>query len=247
MSPLPISTLIPSTTIPTAVFPPKSPQSSPLSDPKQPRHSHSQTQSSSSLSLVPTTRRKAAAGVILTSIVSLIHFLHQPPVATAFSLGISGPKDWLREQKKKASKYLLAPIDASRNSLQAAYLIITSGTSPEKDLEEVRRLLISASRDCIPQERNSIVTFQSNTGVEVCTFKLVLKNAASLLEDTDPTKVEAEVKLTDLERSLSSLNTVANGTSPRLVSDRQKVADALMDTISSLNKFEQGVKDCLEI
>ncbi|XP_023742225.1 uncharacterized protein LOC111890314 isoform X2 [Lactuca sativa] len=240
MSPPPISTLIPSTTILTAVFPPKSPQSSSLSDPKQ-------SQSSSSLSLVPTTRRKAAAGVILTSIVSLIHFLHQPPVATAFSLGISGPKDWLREQKKKASKYLLAPIDASRNSLQAAYLIITSGTSPEKDLEEVQRLLISASRDCIPQERNSIVTFQSNTGVEVCTFKLVLKNAASLLEDTDPTKVEAEAKLTDLERSLSSLNTVANGTSPRLVSDRQKVADALMDTISSLNKFEQGVKDCLEI
>ncbi|CAH1419261.1 unnamed protein product [Lactuca virosa] len=244
MSPPPISTLIPSTTILTAVFPPKSPQPSPLSDPKQPPHSHSQTQSSSSFSLVPTTRRKAAAGVILTSIVSLIH---QPPVATAFSFGISGPKDWLREQKKKASKYLLAPIDASRNSLQAAYLIITSGTSPEKDLEEVQRLLISASRDCIPQERNSIVTFQSNTGVEVCTFKLVLKNAASLLDDKDPTKIEAETKLNDLERSFSSLNSVTNGTTPQLVSDRQKVADALMDTISSLNKFEQGVKDCLEI
>ena len=28
---------------------------------------------------------------------------------------------------------------------------------------------------------------------------------------------------------------------------RQKVADALMDTISSLNKFEQGIKDCLEV
>jgi hypothetical protein len=27
---------------------------------------------------------------------------------------------------------------------------------------------------------------------------------------------------------------------------RQKVADALMNTISSLDKFEQGVKDCLE-
>lgn len=36
--------------------------------------------------------------------------------------------------------------------------------------------------------------------LQVCTFKLVLKNAASLLEDTDPTKVEAEAKLTDLER-----------------------------------------------
>lgn len=243
MSPPPISTLISSPIIHTAVFPPKVPKPSPLSDLNQPP-----PPSSSLLSLIPTTRREAAAGVILTSIASLIPSLCQPPVATAFSFGISGPKDWLREQKKKASKYLLAPIDASRNSLQAAYLLITgSGTSPEKDLEEVQRLLVSAARDCIPQERNSIVTFQSKTGVEVCTFRLVLKNAASLLDDKDPTLLEAEAKLSDLERSFSSLNSVANGTAPQIVSNRQKVADALMDTISSLNNFEQGVKDCLEI
>ncbi|XP_076892069.1 uncharacterized protein LOC143543692 isoform X1 [Bidens hawaiensis] len=227
MSPPSISTLI-STTTTTTLFPPKPP---PLSN---------------STHLL-TTRRAAAASVILTSLTSL---LHQPPVATAFSLGISGPKDWLRDQKKKAAKYLLAPIDASRNTLQAAYLLISSGgetISPEKDLEEVQRLLISAARDCIPQERTSIVTFQSNTGVEVCTFKLVLKNAASLLEDKDPIKLQAEAKLTDLERSFSSLNSVAKVSAPQLASDRQKVADALMDTISSLNIFEQGIKDCLEI
>ncbi|KAK9054368.1 hypothetical protein SSX86_025446 [Deinandra increscens subsp. villosa] len=234
MSPPPISTLIPSTTVITASFPPKSP---PLSD-----SIHPQTQSSSLL----TSRREAAAAAILTSIASLTPFLHQPPVATAFSLGISGPKDWLRDQKKKAVKYLLAPIDASRNSLQAAYLLIT-GASPEKDLEEVQKLIISAARDCIPKERNSIVTFQSNTGVEVCTFKLVFKNAASLLDEKDPTKLETEAMLTDLERSFSSLNSVANRTAPQLISDRQKVADALMDTISSLNNFEQGIKNCLEI
>ncbi|KAJ9567381.1 hypothetical protein OSB04_003347 [Centaurea solstitialis] len=234
MSPPPLSTLIPSPT--TTVFPPNPPKPSPFSDLPPPS-------SSSLLSLIPTTRREAAAGLILTSIASL----YQPPLATAFSFGISGPKDWLREQKKKASKYLLAPIDASRNSLQAAYILISSGTSPEKDLEEVQRLLVSAARDCIPQERNSIVTFQSKTGVEVCTFKLVLKNAASLLDDKDPTLLEAEAKLSDLERSFSSLNSVANGTAAQIVSDRQKVADALMDTISSLNSFEQGVKDCLEI
>ncbi|XP_076892071.1 uncharacterized protein LOC143543692 isoform X3 [Bidens hawaiensis] len=225
MSPPSISTLI-STTTTTTLFPPKPP---PLSN---------------STHLL-TTRRAAAASVILTSLTSL---LHQPPVATAFSLGISGPKDWLRDQKKKAAKYLLAPIDASRNTLQAAYLLISGETiSPEKDLEEVQRLLISAARDCIPQERTSIVTFQSNTGVEVCTFKLVLKNAASLLEDKDPIKLQAEAKLTDLERSFSSLNSVAKVSAPQLASDRQKVADALMDTISSLNIFEQGIKDCLEI
>nr|GEW78428.1 abelson tyrosine-protein kinase [Tanacetum cinerariifolium] len=190
-------------------------------------------------------RGMTTAAVILASIASL---LSHPPPATAFSFGISGPKDWLRYQKKKAAKYLLAPIDASRNSLNSAYILITgSGTSPEKDLQEVQRLLISASRDCIPQERNSVVTFQSKTGVEVCTFKLVLKNAASLLDDKDPIKLEAEAKLGVLERSFSSLNSVANGTAPQLVPDRQKVADALMDTISSLNNFEQGIKDCLEI
>ena len=37
-------------------------------------------------------------------------------------------------------------------------------------MEEVKRLLISASRDCIPQERNSVVTFQYKTGVEVLIF-----------------------------------------------------------------------------
>ncbi|XP_076940155.1 uncharacterized protein LOC143609225 [Bidens hawaiensis] len=231
MSPPSISTLISTTTttttVTTGLFPPKSP---PLSN-----YTH-----------LLTSRRVAAAGLLLTSLTSL---LHQPPVATAFSLGISGPKDWLRDQKKKAAKYLLAPIDASRNSLQAAYLLITGSetTSPEKDLEDVQRLLISAARDCIPQERNSIVTFQSNTGVEVCTFKLVLKNAASLLDDKDPIKLQAEAKLSDLERSFSSLNRVANGSAPQLESDRQKVADALMDTISSLHIFEQGIKDCLEI
>ncbi|KVI06555.1 hypothetical protein Ccrd_015091 [Cynara cardunculus var. scolymus] len=259
MSPPPISTLIPSPNpiILTALFPPKAPKPSPPSDSN---HYQPPPQSSSLLNLIPTTRREAATGVILTSIASLIPSFSQPPLATAFSFGISGPKDWLREQKKKASKYLLAPIDASRNSLQAAYLLITgSGTSPEKDLEEVQRLLASAARDCIPQERNSIVTFQSKTGVEVCTFRLVLKNAASLLDDKDPTLLEAEAKLSDLERyltinlsyksyvSFSSLNSVANGTAPQILSNRQKVADALMDTISSLNNFEQGVKDCLEI
>ncbi|XP_024969003.1 uncharacterized protein LOC112508565 isoform X2 [Cynara cardunculus var. scolymus] len=222
MSPPPISTLIPSPNpiILTALFPPKAPKPSPPSDSN---HYQPPPQSSSLLNLIPTTRREAATGVILTSIASLIPSFSQPPLATAFSFGISGPKDWLREQKKKASKYLLAPIDASRNSLQAAYLLITgSGTSPEKDLEEVQRLLASAARDCIPQERNSIVTFQSKTGVEVCTFRLVLKNAASLLDDKDPTLLEAEAKLSDLERSFSSLNSVANGTAPQILSNRQK-------------------------
>ncbi|KAJ6329752.1 hypothetical protein OIU77_011252 [Salix suchowensis] len=159
-----------------------------------------------------------------------------------------GPKDWLKDQKKKTAKYLLAPIDASREILRSAYLFLTDSQSEfkEKKLEEVQRLLKSAARDCVPQDRNSFVAFQANTGVEVCTFRLILKNAVSLLDKTDPVKLEAEAILNDLIRSFTSLDGLANEANAQLSSDRQKVTDALMNTISSLDKFEQGVKDCLE-
>ncbi|GFP98433.1 hypothetical protein PHJA_001987200 [Phtheirospermum japonicum] len=114
-------------------------------------------------------------------------------------------------------------------------------------MEEIQKLLVSAARDCVPQDRNSFVEFQSNTGVEVCTFRLIVKNASSLLDDRDPIKSEAEAKLDDLIRSFSSLNGMARERGIQLTSNRQKVADALKDTISSLNEFEQGIKDCLQI
>ncbi|MCL7036009.1 hypothetical protein MKW94_027973 [Papaver nudicaule] len=191
-----------------------------------------------------TNRRNFSIFPLLT----LIPFLYQPSPASAFSLGISGPKDWLRDQKKKASKYVLAPIDSSRNSLRTAHLLLSKDSdNPDKDFEEVQNLLRSATRDCVPLERNSFVSFQASTGVEVCTFSLVLKNAASLLEDNDPVKLETEAILGSLIRSLSSLNGVANDADFQLASSREKVADALLDTITSLDKFEQGIKDCLEI
>ncbi|TXG52235.1 hypothetical protein EZV62_021404 [Acer yangbiense] len=213
--------------------------------------------------------------------------LSQPEPANAFSFGISGPKDWLKEQKKKSSNFLLAPVDASRQILNSAYLLLVARESDysEKDLEEIQGMLRSAARDCVPQERNSFVTFQANTGVEVCTFRLIVKNAASLLDNKDPAKLEAEAILNDLVRSFTSLNSLVGDTDIQISSKRyfgeflcklflhaglkslqtyqlldlfrlvnlslmvvtQKLADALTDTISSLNKFEQGIKDCLEI
>ncbi|KAH8489869.1 hypothetical protein Peur_058717 [Populus x canadensis] len=181
---------------------------------------------------------------------ALLSFLALVPSApaSAFSVGISGPKDWLKDQKKKSAKYILAPIDASREILRSAYLLLTDSQPEfkEEKLEEVQRLLKSAARDCVPQDRNSFVAFQANTGVEVCTFRLIVKNAASLLDKRDPAKLEAEAILDDLIRSFTSLDGLANEANAQLASDRQKVADALMNTISSLDKFEQGVKDCLE-
>lgn len=179
-----------------------------------------------------------------------LSFIALSPVApaSAFSFGISGPKDWLKEQKKKASKFVLAPIDASREILRSAYLLLTKDSEyTNKDLEEIQVLVRSAARDCVPQERNSIVSFQASTGVEVCTFRLVVKNASSLLDNNDPVKLEAEAMLNDLIRSFTSLNGLASETDIQLASNRQKVAVALMDTISFLDKFEQGVIECLEV
>ncbi|XP_040996971.1 uncharacterized protein LOC121242993 [Juglans microcarpa x Juglans regia] len=191
-------------------------------------------------------RRDAAS----LSFLALVPFFSPvAPPASAFSIGISGPKDWLKEQKRKASKFLLAPIDASRESLRSAYLLLTAVGSEytNEDLEKVQGLLRSAARDCVPQDRNSIVSFQASTGVEVCTFRLVVKNAASLLDNKDPVKLEAEAILSDLIRSFTSLNGLAGEADIQVASNRQNVAAALMDTISCLDKFEQGIKECLEV
>lgn len=40
---------------------------------------------------------------------------------------------------------------------------------------------------------------------QVCTFQLVLKNAASLLDNNDPIKLEAEASLRDLVRYFTAL------------------------------------------
>eukprot|EP00262_Sarcandra_glabra_P001994 TRINITY_DN12212_c0_g1_i1.p1 TRINITY_DN12212_c0_g1~~TRINITY_DN12212_c0_g1_i1.p1 ORF type:complete len:241 (-),score=31.83 TRINITY_DN12212_c0_g1_i1:485-1207(-) len=188
---------------------------------------------------------------IFTSLLPLLpYYLFNPPApANAFSLGISGPKEWLKEQKKKAYKVLLAPIDASRESLHAAYRLLTSpdsGSSIE-DLGEVQRLLNAAARDCVPQERNSFVAFQARTGVEVCTFRLIVKNASSLLDDRDPVKLEAEAMLGDLIRSFTFLDGVANNGDLPFGSNRQKLQDGLLGTISALDKLERGIMDCLGV
>ncbi|XP_021733132.1 uncharacterized protein LOC110699949 isoform X3 [Chenopodium quinoa] len=184
-------------------------------------------------------------------LLSITPFLLQsPPPAVAFNLGISGPKDWLREQKKKSIKYLLAPIDASQEILRYAYQLLMAKdvNYEQKDLEEIQGMLKSAARDCVAEDRNSLVAFQAKTGVEVCTFKLVVTNASSLLDDGDSAKFEAEARLSDLIRSFTFLNGVAKEADFQLVSDsRQKVANAVMDSLSSLNNFEQGIKGCIDI
>ncbi|XP_039828322.1 uncharacterized protein LOC120689932 isoform X1 [Panicum virgatum] len=169
------------------------------------------------------------------------------PAAAAFSLGIPGPKELLREQKKKSASFLLAPIAASRDTLLKAQALLASPTASAEDAEEVRGRIGAAGRDCVPRQRNSIVAFQSKTGVEVCTFSLILKNAASLLANKDPLKVEADTRLGELIQSFSDLGTVVENSNFELIGDREKMKDGLLSTISALDKFEQSVKDCLGV
>nr|KYP64588.1 hypothetical protein KK1_019189 [Cajanus cajan] len=98
---------------------------------------------------------------------------------------ISTKRETIRPEKKTPERIAEAESDA---------------TYTDEDLEKIQQLFVSAARDCVPQDRNSFVTFQANTGVEVCTFRLVVKNAASLLGDKDPVKLKAEALLDNLIR-----------------------------------------------
>ncbi|XP_020272606.1 uncharacterized protein LOC109847777 [Asparagus officinalis] len=205
-----------------------------------PSHRHQKPNQNPNPSFSFTSRR---AALLLLSLPSLIA---QPPPSTAISLGISGPKEWLRGQKKKAARYVLDPIVASQRSLRSAYLLMTS-EAVDGVSEEIKRLLNSARRDCVPQERSSVVAFQARSGVEVCTFKLIVKNAASLLDDSDPVKLEAEDRLDVLIRSFSALGTTVDKSDFRLNADREKVKEGLTDSIYALGKFGQAIKDCLGV
>ncbi|KAF3775070.1 hypothetical protein EJ110_NYTH51413 [Nymphaea thermarum] len=186
-------------------------------------------------------RRKAAA------LCCLVAFLASGyPSRAALALGTSGLKEWLKEQKRKASKYVLAPIDASRQRLRTAYdLLKSSPDNSSNVVEETKRLVNVAARDCVPQDRNSFVAFQASTGVEVCTFRLIVKNASSLLDAKDPVKLEAEALLGSLIRSFVLLGDVLDATD--LASDREKVEGRLIDAIAALDNFEQGIKNCLDV
>lgn len=47
---------------------------------------------------------------------------------------------------------------------------VASPSASAEDAEEVRGRIGAAGRDCVPRQRNSIVAFQSRTGVEVGAF-----------------------------------------------------------------------------
>ncbi|KAG6549026.1 hypothetical protein Mapa_009469 [Marchantia paleacea] len=167
--------------------------------------------------------------------------------ASAFSPGFSGMKDWLKGQKQKTSQFLLTPIDASRDRLKTALLLLSEGDLSKEGIEEAGRLVKVASRDCMPAEDGSIIGFQSRTGVEVCTFRLVLKNASSLLADSDPVKAKAEEDLQALIQSFVILDGLLATDNTGDSVDRESLTGALKETCLALDQFDAGVRACLGI
>ncbi|EMS47230.1 hypothetical protein TRIUR3_00981 [Triticum urartu] len=115
-------------------------------------------------------------------------------------LSRAGPKELLREQKRKSARFLLAPIAASRETLVKAQNLLVLGNC---DLRNAASENASAA-----------------DAEEVCTFSLILKNAASLLDDKDPLKVEADTSLAELIQSFSDLGTVVENSNFELSDDR---------------------------
>ncbi|KAA8528646.1 hypothetical protein F0562_036001 [Nyssa sinensis] len=100
------------------------------------------------------------------------------------------------------------------NSLQIAILILWTRTWMKFGGCSVPLLRIVF-------RKNSFVTLQASTGVEVCTFWLILKNASLWLDDIDPIKLEAEADLSELIRSFTSLNGMANEADIQLPAERE--------------------------
>jgi hypothetical protein len=107
----------------------------------------------------------------------------------------------------------------------------------------------------MPAQPGSITEIQTRTGVEVCTFRLVLKNAASLLDKNDPLKVNADAALDALIRSTFPFTFWSFVALDRLLADgaagatsrRENVMGALKETTVALDSFERGVRNCLGI
>jgi len=193
--------------------------------------------------------RRRRRGVISAAALAMLSaFCSNCPSSHAFSLGISGPKEWLKGQKQKTAKFLFAPINASRDRLDSALLLLSGADgSSFGDYEEAGRLVKVAARDCMPAQPGSIVEMQTRTGVEVCTFRLVLKNAASLLDKDDPLKVNADAALDALIRSFVALDRLLADGAAGATSRRENVMGALKETTVALDSFERGVRNCLGI
>eukprot|EP00850_Spirogloea_muscicola_P020802 SM000227S07448 [mRNA] locus=s227:154871:157281:+ [translate_table: standard] len=172
----------------------------------------------------------------------------------AHALGFSGLKDLLTEQKKRTADFLYRPIERSRAKLDQVLRLVGVEVAGDDALREAIDLTTAAARDCILPNAGSLAGFQLSTGIEasahslcllVCTFKLILKNAASLLDNADARKLDGEAALADLVRNFTALKGELLDSVSKRTGERSGLTAAVKDTVAALDNFQASIKEVL--
>eukprot|EP00850_Spirogloea_muscicola_P010318 SM000060S19650 [mRNA] locus=s60:369733:372113:+ [translate_table: standard] len=80
---------------------------------------------------------------------------------------------------------------------------------------------------------------------QVCTFKLILKNAASLLDNADARKLDGEAALADLVRKFTALKGELLDSVSNRTGERSDLTAAVKDTVTALDNFQASIKEVL--
>eukprot|EP00850_Spirogloea_muscicola_P007930 SM000041S15489 [mRNA] locus=s41:384384:386662:- [translate_table: standard] len=183
----------------------------------------------------------------------------------------AGLKDLLTEQKKRTADFLYRPIERSRDKLDQVLRLVGVDMAGDDALREAIDLTTAAARDCILPNAASFAGFRLRTGIEanvrlpspkafwhivklhnskapkitVCTFKLILKNAASLLDNADARKLDGEAALADLVRKFTALKGELLDSVSKHTGERSNLTAAVKDTVAALDNFQASIKEVL--
>eukprot|EP00897_Mesotaenium_endlicherianum_P005129 jgi/Mesen1/4644/ME000241S03686 len=159
-------------------------------------------------------------------------------------------KDWLRQQKIRTSDGLLKPIRSSRDRLTGIIDLVANEGATQEQVKRAKEIATDAARDCVAPAAGSFFSFQADSGVEVCTYALILKNGGSLLNKNDPLLLAAEARLGDLVRKfedlISELDSLTSVVGPLSV-DRPAIEQSVRAVQTSMDDFEAGVKGVLGV
>lgn len=163
----------------------------------------------------------------------------------------------LRENKRSKSDFLLNPIRRSRERLEGVRRILEASLEdPDAsiDFQDLLKAVDVATLDCvspsIPKDGSFVAqatAFQARTGLsEVCTLKIILKSATSLLTDEEAElKASAIARMEELVRRLESLEEMLQRGVEGDKSVSTKLIPAVDASIEGTWHFENAIRACL--
>lgn len=179
-------------------------------------------------------QRRGVLKVVAASAVAAALPLSAARAAQAF--GLSGPKDWLREQKKRTAPNLLKPIEASRSRLDRVVTLLEGADGGERYGEAID-VVHAAARDCTAP----------GGAFQACTYGLILKNAASLVGDGEGTRLQANAALEDLITSFSRLDERLQQGAAGTKAYGSDVDGMVRDTQAAMSRFADSIKGVLGV